>query len=373
MTEPRVTSAQAAGIMALLRAEIAAAVRMAALLGVIGALGPFALVLLQVQVYRMVIPTGSMPTAAGLVAGFAIAAALVIALSHLRELALLALGNRLARRLAAPAVLAAAERGGEPATAATQALEDVDEVRRGVTGALCASVLDALLVPVLLLLLALFHWMFAVIGVVCCMVVFLLSLATERMTREALTRSNATAAHTAGLVADAMRCAEAVEAMRSLAADTGTCVAFGGMRAAEGGGRHNAYHLADGPSGRLWTQDKLLPAIGEHAVPGTGSVVADVDGLRVGVAICWEAWFPEVPRARALAGADLLLFPTGAIVQEVHDVWLSVVAARAAENTCFAACSVNLLGVERGMAAVHGPEGPLGARDDEGLLLAAVS
>ncbi len=164
--------------------------------------------------------------------------------------------------------------------------------------------------------------------------------------------------------------AQAVEAMRSLAADTRTCVAFGGMRPAEGGGRHNAYHLADGPSGRLWTQDKLLPAIGEHAVPGTGSVVADVDGLRVGVAICWEAWFPEVPRARALAGADLLLFPTGAIVQEVHDVWLSVVAARAAENTCFAACSVNLLGVERGMAAVHGPEGPLGARDDEGLLLA---
>ncbi|MGD9571494.1 MAG: carbon-nitrogen hydrolase family protein [Thermoleophilia bacterium] len=163
---------------------------------------------------------------------------------------------------------------------------------------------------------------------------------------------------------------QAVEAMRALAADTGTCVAFGGMRPAAGGGRHNAYHLADGPSGRLWTQDKLLPAIGERAVPGSGSVVAEVDGLRVGVAICWEAWFPEVPRARALAGADLLLFPTGAIVQEVHDVWLSVVAARAAENTCYAACSVNLLGVERGMAAVHGPEGPLGARDDEGLLLA---
>lgn len=164
--------------------------------------------------------------------------------------------------------------------------------------------------------------------------------------------------------------AAVVDLMRDLARDTGTCVAFGGMRPAGGGGHHNAYHLADGPSGRLWTQDKLLPAIGERAVPGAGWVVAEVGPLRVGVAICWEAWFPEIPRTRALAGADLLLFPTGAIVQEAHDVWLRVVGARAAENVCFTACSVNLLGVERGMAAVCGPEGDLGARDDEGLVVA---
>lgn len=164
--------------------------------------------------------------------------------------------------------------------------------------------------------------------------------------------------------------AEVVGRMEALARETGTCVAFGGMRPAAGGGHHNAYHLADGPSGRLWTQDKLLPAIGERAVPGAGSVVADVGPLRAGVAICWEAWFPEIPRARALAGADLLLFPTGAIVQETHDVWLRVVGARAAENVCFTACSVNLLGVERGMAAVCGPEGDLGARDDAGFVIA---
>ncbi len=157
--------------------------------------------------------------------------------------------------------------------------------------------------------------------------------------------------------------------MRDLARDTGTCVAFGGMRPASGGGHHNSYHLADGPSGRLWTQDKLLPAIGERAVPGTGSIVADLGPLRIGVAICWEAWFPEITRARVLAGADLVLFPTGAIVQETHDVWLRVVGARAAENVCFTACSVNLLGVERGMAVVSGPEGDLGGRDDAGLVV----
>lgn len=99
-------------------------------------------------------------------------------------------------------------------------------------------------------------------------------------------------------------------------------------------------------------------------------MIADVGTLRVAVAICWEAWFPEIARARALAGADLVLFPTGAIVQETHDVWLRVVGARAAENVCFTACSVNLLGVERGMAIVCGPEGDLGARDDAGLVVA---
>jgi len=169
---------------------------------------------------------------------------------------------------------------------------------------------------------------------------------------------------------DSPEAAHVVEAMREIARATGTCVAFGALRRADGGGHHNCYHLADGPSGRLWSQDKIVPAVGEHAVPGEGWAIAEVDGMRVGAAICWEAWFPEIPRARALAGADLILCPTGAIVQELHDVWLRVVAARAAENVCYAACSVNLLGAERGMAAVYGPEADLGARDDEGMVVA---
>lgn len=169
---------------------------------------------------------------------------------------------------------------------------------------------------------------------------------------------------------DAGAAAAVVDAMRELATASATCVAFGGLRPVAGGRVHNCYHLADGPSGRLWSQDKAIPAIGERASPGAGQVIAEIDGLRVGAAICWEAWFPEIPRARALAGADLVLFPTGAIVQELHDVWLRVVAARAAENVCYTACSVNLLGAERGMAAAYGPEADLAARDDEGLIVA---
>lgn len=38
----------------------------------------------------------------------------------------------------------------------------------------------------------------------------------------------------------------------------------------------------------------------------------------VGVAICWDQWFPEAARAMALQGADVLLYPT-AIGSEPQD------------------------------------------------------
>ncbi len=163
--------------------------------------------------------------------------------------------------------------------------------------------------------------------------------------------------------------ADVSEALRDVAARTGTCVCFGALRPVPGGAR-NTYLLADGPTGQLVAQDKVLPAIGESSLPGSGRPVLDLGEFRVGAAICWEAWFPETVRALALRGADLVLCPTGAIVQELHDVWLRVIGARAAENVCYTACSVNVLAVERGMAAVFAPERDLGSLDSCGVLVA---
>ncbi len=39
---------------------------------------------------------------------------------------------------------------------------------------------------------------------------------------------------------------------------------------------------------------------------------------RIGVAICWDQWFPETARSMALMGAELLFYPT-AIGSEPHD------------------------------------------------------
>ncbi|GLC59820.1 hypothetical protein PLESTB_001539300 [Pleodorina starrii] len=45
--------------------------------------------------------------------------------------------------------------------------------------------------------------------------------------------------------------------------------------------------------------------------PGdTGFRVFDTAYGKVGIAICWDQWFPEAARALALQGAEVLLFPT---------------------------------------------------------------
>jgi ABC-type protease/lipase transport system fused ATPase/permease subunit len=204
--------------MAGLSADLARGARAAALLGLAGALGPFALVMVTVQFYALVVPTGSLETALGLGAGFALVAIAVVALTQLRERLLLVSTERLVRRLTARALAAATARAATPASAADQALRDIDLVRRGVAGPLSALALDAMLVPALLLLLATFHWAFALFAAAAALVALLLGLAAHRATRAALADSNEAAAQAARLVADAARAAEAVEAMGMLPA-----------------------------------------------------------------------------------------------------------------------------------------------------------
>jgi N-carbamoylputrescine amidase len=73
--------------------------------------------------------------------------------------------------------------------------------------------------------------------------------------------------------------------------------------------------------------------------PGdTGFLATDTRYGRIGVAICWDQWFPEAARAMALAGAEILLYPT-AIGSEVfqpeldsRDHWRNVMRGHAAAN-----------------------------------------
>ncbi|KXZ53684.1 hypothetical protein GPECTOR_6g601 [Gonium pectorale] len=53
--------------------------------------------------------------------------------------------------------------------------------------------------------------------------------------------------------------------------------------------------------------------------PGdTGFNVYDTACGKIGIAICWDQWFPESARCLALQGAEVLLYPT-AIGDEPHD------------------------------------------------------
>jgi N-carbamoylputrescine amidase len=74
-------------------------------------------------------------------------------------------------------------------------------------------------------------------------------------------------------------------------------------------GRYRKSHIPDGPG----YSEKF------YFTPGdTGFKVWTTRWGRIGVGICWDQWFPEAARAMALAGAELLLYPT-AIGSEPED------------------------------------------------------
>lgn len=104
----------------------------------------------------------------------------------------------------------------------------------------------------------------------------------------------------------------------------------------------------------------------EWFTPGDEPVVqAELDGLRVGLMICYDVEFPENVRAHALAGTDLLVVPT-AQMHPFQFVAESVVPVRAFENQLYVAY-VNRVGTEGefefvGLSTLAGPDGGARAR-----------
>src|SRR5450631_4123426 len=67
--------------------------------------------------------------------------------------------------------------------------------------------------------------------------------------------------------------------------------------------------------------------------PGTEACVIDVAGVRVGIIICEDVWFPGPARAAREAGAQLLVVPNGSPYHTRQQALRrGVVAARAREN-----------------------------------------
>jgi predicted amidohydrolase len=79
------------------------------------------------------------------------------------------------------------------------------------------------------------------------------------------------------------------------------------------------------------------PADTESArvTPGDGLVCADVDGVRVGLSVCYDLRFPELYRSLALAGAEILTVPAAFTERTGRDHWEVLLRARAIENGAF--------------------------------------
>ncbi|MBU2738685.1 nitrilase-related carbon-nitrogen hydrolase, partial [Acidithiobacillus concretivorus] len=66
-------------------------------------------------------------------------------------------------------------------------------------------------------------------------------------------------------------------------------------------GLYRKAHIPDGPG----YQEKFYFSPGD-----TGFKVFNTHYGRIGVAICWDQWFPEAARVMALQGAEILFYPT---------------------------------------------------------------
>ncbi|MCO4694727.1 carbon-nitrogen family hydrolase [Streptomyces sp. RO-S4] len=173
---------------------------------------------------------------------------------------------------------------------------------------------------------------------------------------------------------------DAADAVAEAAARHGLAVAYG-YPERSGGTVYNSVQLV-APDGTRLANYRKTHLYGcferDHFTPGDGPVVqAELDGLTVGLMICYDVEFPENVRAHALAGTDLLLVPT-AQLHPFQFVAESVVPVRAFENQMYIAY-VNRVGPEGGfefvgLSTLAGPDGIARARAGRGeeLLLADV-
>jgi predicted amidohydrolase len=98
--------------------------------------------------------------------------------------------------------------------------------------------------------------------------------------------------------------------------------------------RYSKIHLFD-----VRTPDGLVYAESDRLTAGNEVVVADCDGITIGLAICYDLRFPQLFHALADRGAHLLLLPAAFTVPTGISHWEPLLRARAIENGCYvAAC-----------------------------------
>lgn len=131
-----------------------------------------------------------------------------------------------------------------------------------------------------------------------------------------------------------------------------------------------------------------------YFTPGdTGFRAWDTKFGRIGVLICWDQWYPEAARLTAMAGAEILFYPTAigwhpsekkAFGANQHGAWETIQRAHAVANGCYVA-AINRIGHERpvggdglefwGQSFVAGTSGQILAKastDREEVLLVPV-
>ncbi len=154
------------------------------------------------------------------------------------------------------------------------------------------------------------------------------------------------------------------EALGKLAAERGLVVVASLFERRAAGLYHNTAVTLD-PEGRIaglyrkmHIPDDPLYYEKFYFTPGDlGFAAITTPVASIGSLVCWDQWFPEAARLTALAGAEILFYPTaigwqfeaGAEMDAAqHDAWETVQRAHAISNGLFVA-AVNRVGQEDGI------------------------
>jgi predicted amidohydrolase len=73
----------------------------------------------------------------------------------------------------------------------------------------------------------------------------------------------------------------------------------------------------------------------DRVTAGDRAVVAEVEGTKIGLSICYDLRFPELYRALAVAGAEILAVPANFLERTGRDHWEVLLRARAIENGAY--------------------------------------
>ncbi len=134
--------------------------------------------------------------------------------------------------------------------------------------------------------------------------------------------------------------------LAQLARDSGMALVVGVFEPAPDGRVYNTAVAYSGAGDLVAAYRKIhmFDSLGEResalVAPGSEPVVADLAGIRTGFATCYDIRFPELTRALAARGAELIVVPTAwaaGLFKEEH--WVTLVRARAIENTVWVAAA----------------------------------
>jgi N-carbamoylputrescine amidase len=157
---------------------------------------------------------------------------------------------------------------------------------------------------------------------------------------------------------------ESSEALSKLAAERGMAIVASLFERRAEGVYHNTAVVIDSDGKSLGMYRKMHipddPLYNEkfYFTPGDlGFHAFAARPAKLGTLVCWDQWFPEAARLTALAGAQILFYPTAigwqfeegeAMDTAQHDAWETVQRGHAIANGVFVA-AVNRVGPEDGI------------------------